>query len=92
VCAHQCMDYVLNNLYFSNSKNICLPMFFPILYIVFYHFSSMLKNVHIQNVYNVNKSVIIICIIFVDFFRFFLTLKTSKPMGSVFIKTDMINR
>jgi hypothetical protein len=68
VCVPQCMDYVLDNLCCSNSKNLCLPMFLPILYVVFYSFSHMLQIVHVQNVYNVSKPVTTICMIFVDFF------------------------
>jgi hypothetical protein len=83
VCVAQCMDYVLDNLCCSNSQNLCLTMFLSILYIVFYPFSSMLQIVHTQSVYNVNKSVAIICMIFVDFFRFFLPRETPKPTGSV---------
>jgi uncharacterized protein with PQ loop repeat len=67
MCVPQCMD----TLYCSNSKNICLPIFLPILYVVFYPFSSMLQIVHVQNIYNVNKPVITICMIFINFFRFF---------------------
>jgi hypothetical protein len=60
VCVTQCMNYVLDNLYCSNSKNSCLPMFLPILYVLFFPFSSMLQIVHVQSVYNVNKPVIIV--------------------------------
>jgi hypothetical protein len=57
-------------------------MFLSILYVVFYPVSSMLQIVHTQIVYNVNKPVAIICMIFVDFFRFFFA--TGSP------KTDWI--
>jgi hypothetical protein len=60
LCVTQCMDYVLDNLCCSNSKNSCLPMFLPILYVLFYPFSSMLQIVHVQSVYNINKPVIIV--------------------------------
>jgi hypothetical protein len=83
VCVPQCMNYVLDNLCCSNSKNLYLPMFLPILYVVFYPFSSMLKNVHVQNVYNVNKPVTTICMLFVDFFRFFCT-RSPKTVGISF--------
>jgi hypothetical protein len=41
-----CMYYVLDNLWYSTSKNICVPMLFSILYIVF-HFSSILQIVYV---------------------------------------------
>jgi hypothetical protein len=83
MCVPQCMNYVLDNLCYSNSKNLCLPMFLHILYVVFYHFSSMLQIVHVQSIYNVNKPVTTICMIFVDFFRFFYT-RSPKTDGISF--------
>jgi hypothetical protein len=58
------MDYVLNNLWCSNSKNICVPMFIPILYVVFEHFLSKLIILHDQSMYDVHKLMTIICMIF----------------------------
>jgi hypothetical protein len=66
-------------------------MFLYILYVVFYHFSSMLQIVHVQSIYNVNKPVTIICMIFVDFSDFF-TLEALKPSESVLVKTGPVNR
>jgi hypothetical protein len=86
------MDYVLNNLCCSNSQSICLPMFLPILYVVFYHFSSMFQIIHVQSIYNVNKPVIIIYMIFIDFFRFFLSREAPKSTGSVLPKTGPVNQ
>jgi hypothetical protein len=65
------MDYVLDNLWCSNSKNLCILMFVPILYVVFQRFLSMLPILHGQSIYNVHKSVRTICMIFVDFTSFF---------------------
>jgi hypothetical protein len=81
----QCMDYVLDNLWCSNFKNLCVPKFLPTLYIVFHPFSSMLPIVH------VNKPVTTIYMIFVDFPRFFLALQAPKPMESILFKTGPIN-
>jgi hypothetical protein len=41
------MYYVLDNLWYSTSKNICVHMFLSILYIVFHHFSSILQIVYV---------------------------------------------
>jgi hypothetical protein len=57
MCVSQCMDYMLDNLWCSNSKNICVPIFLPMLYGVFHPFSYILSIVHVQSIYNVNKSV-----------------------------------
>jgi hypothetical protein len=54
-------------------------MFLPILYVVFYPFSFMLQIVHVQSVYNINKPVGTICMIFIDFSRFFLPREAPKP-------------
>jgi hypothetical protein len=78
MCMPQCMDYMLNNLCCSNSQNLCLHMFLPILYVVFYPFSFMLQIVHVQSVYNINKLVGTICMIFIDFSRFFLPREAPK--------------
>jgi hypothetical protein len=75
VCVPQYMDYVLDNLCCSNSQSLCLSMF------VFYPFLSMLQILYVQSVYNVNKSVTTICIIFIDFSRFFLAREALKPTG-----------
>jgi hypothetical protein len=84
----QCMDYVLDNLWCSNSKNLWVPMFLPILYVVFHPYSSMLSIVQVQSIYNVNKVVTTICMIFDDFPRFFghckhqnQSGKPAKPIG-----------
>jgi hypothetical protein len=61
------MDYVLDNLGCSNFKNLCVPMFVHILYVMFQYFSSMLQILYDQSIYNVHKSVTIICMIFIDF-------------------------
>jgi hypothetical protein len=82
VCVPQSMDYVLDNLWCRNSKNMCVLMFLPILYGVFYPFSSMLLIVHVQSIYNMPKPLTIICMIFIDFSIFF---GTGSP------KTDVIN-
>jgi hypothetical protein len=71
MCVPQCMEYVLDNLWYSNSKNLCVSMFLPILCVVFHPFSSMLQSIHVQSIYNVNKPLTTICIVFVDFLRFF---------------------
>jgi hypothetical protein len=71
LCVPQCIDYVLDNLWCSNSKNTCVPMFLPILYSVFHSFSSILLIVHAQSIYNVTKPLTTICMIFIDFLRFF---------------------
>jgi hypothetical protein len=58
-------------------------MFLPMSYDVFHHFLSMLSIAHVQSIYNMNKSMTTICMIFIDFSRFFGTasLKTdSKPV------------
>jgi hypothetical protein len=65
VCVPQYMDYVLDNLWCSNSKNLCVPMFLPILYVVFHPFSSMHAIEHVQSIYNVYKAVTTISMIFV---------------------------
>jgi hypothetical protein len=65
------MDYVLDNLWCINSKNLCVPMFVHILYVMFQRFSSMLPILHYQSMYNVHKPVTTICMIFIDFTRFF---------------------
>jgi hypothetical protein len=65
------MDYVLDNLWCSNSKNLCVSMFVHILYVVFKRFLSMLPVLHGQSMYNVHESVRTICMIFVYFTRFF---------------------
>jgi hypothetical protein len=88
MCVHQYMNYVLDNLWCSNSKNLCVF----ILYGVFHPFSSMLPIVHVQSIYNMNKSVTTICMIFVDFFRFFLTLQAPNPTESVLFKTGLVNQ
>jgi hypothetical protein len=49
---------MLDNLWWSNSNNLCAPIFVPILYVVF------------QRMYNVHKPVRTICMIFIDFTRF----------------------
>jgi hypothetical protein len=49
VCVPQCMNYVLDNMWCSNSKNLCVLMFLPILYGVFHPFLSMLPIVHVQS-------------------------------------------
>jgi hypothetical protein len=43
MCVSQCMNYMLDNLWCSNSKNLYVPM----LYGVFHPFSSMLLIVHV---------------------------------------------
>jgi hypothetical protein len=88
VCMHQCMDYVLDNLWYSNYKNL----YVLVLYGLFHPFSSMLSIVHVQSTYNVNKSVTTICMIFVYFSIYFLALQAPKPMASVLLKTGPINR
>jgi hypothetical protein len=50
------MNYVLDNLWCSNSKNLCVTMFVPILYVVFQCFSSMLPILYDQSMYNVHTS------------------------------------
>jgi hypothetical protein len=45
---------------------------------VFQHFLSMLPILHGQNMYNVHKSVRTICMIFVDFTRFFWSPESTK--------------
>jgi hypothetical protein len=71
LCVPQCIDYALDNLWCSNSKNIYVPMFHPMLHGVFHPFSSMFPILHVQSIYNVNKLVSTVCMIFVDFPRFF---------------------
>jgi hypothetical protein len=44
VCVPQYMDYVLDNLWCSNSKNLYVPMFLPILYYVFHLFFIYASN------------------------------------------------
>jgi hypothetical protein len=78
LCVTYCMTYVLNNLWCSNSRNLCVFMFVGILYIVFQCFSSMLLILHDQSMYNMHKPVTTICIIFIDFTRFFLSLGSTK--------------
>jgi hypothetical protein len=65
MCVPQCIDYVLDNLWCSNSENLCVPTFLPILYVVLHSFSSMLTIAHVQSIYNVYKVVTIISTIFV---------------------------
>jgi hypothetical protein len=69
----QCMNYVLDNLWCRNSKNLCVPMILHILYDVFDPFSSMLPIVHVQSIYNVNKLETTKFMISVDFLDFFCT-------------------
>jgi hypothetical protein len=76
----QCMDYVLDNLWCSNFKNLCVPKFLPTLYIVFHPFLSMLPIVH------VNKPVTTIYMIFVDFPRFFFGTASPKTDGINFVQ------
>jgi hypothetical protein len=83
MCLSPCMNYVLDNLWCSNSKNLCVLMFIPILYVVFHPFSSMLQIVYVQNIYNVNKQLTTICMIFANFFIFFL--------GTAILKTNEIS-
>jgi hypothetical protein len=47
LCVTQHMDYVLHNLWCSNSKSQCVAMFLPILYVVFQRFSFMLPILHV---------------------------------------------
>jgi hypothetical protein len=54
------MDYVLDNLWWSNSNNLCVPMYVPILYVVF------------QRMYNVHKPVRTICMILLILPDFYL--------------------
>jgi hypothetical protein len=56
-------------------------MFLSILYVVFYPFSSMLQIVHVQSVYNVNKPVTTICMIFVDFLQKKIGTQSPKTNG-----------
>jgi hypothetical protein len=63
-------------------------MFYPMLYGVFHPFSSMLSILHVQSIYNVNKSLSKVYMTFVDFF----TLQTPKPTVSVFFKIGSVNR
>jgi hypothetical protein len=73
-------------------KKLCVSMLLPILYVVFHHFSSMLPIVHVQSIYNVNKPVTTICMIFVDFFRFFLALQAPKSTESVLFEIGPVNQ
>jgi hypothetical protein len=50
LCVPHCMEYVFNNFWCSNSKNLYVPMFHPMLYDVFHHFSSMLPILHVQSI------------------------------------------
>jgi hypothetical protein len=68
LCVPHCIDYVLDNLWCSNSKNIYVPMFHPMLHDVFYPFSSILPILHVQSIYNGNKYVWFL-LIFTDFFE-----------------------
>jgi hypothetical protein len=87
LCVARCMDYFRC----SNSKNLYVFMFHPMLYGVFHPFSSMLSILHVKSIYNVNKSLSIIFMIFVDVPRFFYTLQTPKLTASVTGKTGPIN-
>jgi hypothetical protein len=76
------MDYVLDNLWYSNYKNLYVPM----LYGLFHLFSSMLSIVHVQSTYNVNKSVTTIYMIFVYFSIYFLGTASPKTDGISFVE------
>jgi hypothetical protein len=83
VCMPQCVDYVLDNLWCSNSKNLDVFMFLPIFYVVFHPFSSMLTITHIQSIYHMYKVVTTISTIFVHFLRFFFALQAPKSIESI---------
>jgi hypothetical protein len=80
LCICVWLMYVCASMYglCSNSKNVYVPMFLPMLYGVSHPFSSMPPIVHVQSFYNVNKSVTTICMIFVDFPRFFWHCKPQN--------------
>jgi hypothetical protein len=86
------MDYVLDNLWYSYSNNLCVHMLLSILYVVFHPFLSILQIVPVQSIYNMNKPLTIIYMIFVDFPRFFWALQSPKPMKLVLFKTDPVNQ
>jgi hypothetical protein len=84
MCVSQYMDYVLDNLRCSNSKNLYVPMFLPILYDVFHHFSSMLPIIYVQSIYNLIKPVTTCCMIFFLFSQIFLgTVSKTVEIGFV---------
>jgi hypothetical protein len=83
LCVPRCMDYALDYFWCSNSKNLYVPpMFHPMLYGVFHPISSMLPILHVKSISNVNTSLITVCMIIVNFLRFFYT---ASP------KTDRIS-
>jgi hypothetical protein len=47
MCVPQYIDYMLDNLWCSNYKNLYVPMFLPMLYGIFHPFLSMLPIVHV---------------------------------------------
>jgi hypothetical protein len=91
VCVPQCMDYVLDNLWCSNSKNLCVPMFLPILYYVFHLFFIYASNCtctkYLQCDQTTDNNMY-------DFYWFppFLAQEAPKPTSSDLVKTGLVNR